>query len=155
MSACICLYMHRHYIFLVSDLQTLLFCAVWKIIFLPIAIFWNIFPYCLLALEDRLFCLFDKDSILQSQNLGNWSPHFISIAITAWVILDPALCSILWLIHLMTYINGQMIVAVRDRSWCISCWWDKIWCNPNIAGRFKWGRCLCFKQNWSLHFPKT
>ena len=146
MYACICLYMHRH-VFLVSALQTLLFCAVWKITFLPIAILWNIFAYCLFALEDRLFCLFGKDSILQSQNLGNWSPHFISIAISAWVILDPALCSILWLIHLTAYIHGQMIVVVRDRSRCISCWQDKVWCDSSIAGRFKWAICLCFEQN--------
>lgn len=74
--------MHRHYIFLVSVLQTLQFNAVWKTAFLPKSIPGNIFPYFLTFLEDRLFCLFDKDSILQSQNLGNWSSHFISIAIS-------------------------------------------------------------------------
>lgn len=147
MHVCFCLYMHRHYIFLVSAPQSLLFCTVWKITFLPIAILWNIFPYCFLALEDRLFRLFDKDSILQFQNLRNCGSHFISIVISSWVILDPALCSILWLIHLMAYIHGQMVVIVRDRSCFISCWQDKIWYDSSIAGRCKRERCLCFKQN--------
>lgn len=147
MHICFCLYMHRHYIFLVSAPQSLLFCAVWKITFLPIAILWNNSWYSFLALEDRLFCLFDKDRILQFQNLRNWGSHFISIVISAWVILDPALCSILWLIHLMAYIHGQMIVIVRDRSRFISCWQDKIWYDSDIAGRYKWERCLCFNQN--------
>lgn len=69
-----------------------------------------------LALEDRLFCLFDKARTLQSQNLGNSSPHFMSIAASAWVILDPTLFSVMWLIQLMGYIHGQMIVVLRDRS---------------------------------------
>lgn len=101
------------------------------------------------------FFLFAIESILQPQNHGNWSSHFISLAISAWVILDPALRFILGLIHLMAYIYGQKIVAWY-RSWCISFWQDKIWwCKYDIAGRFKWVRCLCSKQNESLHCTNT
>lgn len=70
-------------IFLLSVLWTLQFNAVWKTTSLPKSILGNIFPYLMPFLEDRLFCLFDKDSVLQSQNLGNWSSHFIFIAIDA------------------------------------------------------------------------